>query len=93
MNEKTFVDLPAVHSSAGACIAVVLLIRPVMLQQLNAGLAEEVVAVAQLGADVAAQIIALDLEDFDRTEFWFVGHGDSSNGAKTGQSQCEALVH
>ena len=57
------------RAAAGPRVAVVLLVGAVMLQQLDAGLAEKVVRVAQLRADIAAQVVALDLEDFDRAEF------------------------
>ena len=62
--------LAALDAAGGPRVAIVLLIGAVVLQQLDAGLAEEVVAVAQLLADIAAQVVALDLEDFDRTELW-----------------------
>ena len=51
-----------------------------MLEQLHAGLAEKVVAVDQFLADVAPQVIAFGLDDFDRAElfFFFSGHGRAS---------------
>ena len=61
----------AFGAAAGAGVAIVLLIGAVMLQQLGAVLAEMVVAVDQLRADVAAQVVAARLDDLDRTEFFF----------------------
>jgi hypothetical protein len=48
-----------------------------VLEQLHAGFAEVVVLIDQFFADVAAQIIAVGFEGFDRAKFLFVGHGES----------------
>ena len=61
MNDVRLGLLPwCLRPAAGALVAIVLLIGAVVLQQLDAVLAEEVVCVAQLLANVAAQIIALE---------------------------------
>jgi hypothetical protein len=54
-------------------VAVVLLVAAVMLEQLVASLAETLAAVLQFLGDGAAQVVALLLERFHGTEFWF-GH-------------------
>ena len=63
-----------------------------VLEQLHARLAEEVVAVAELLGNIAAQPATLELEHLDRTDFGLVGHGtyrlaagDSTRPGKAGK--------
>ena len=77
--------LVPVRAAGSPRVAVVLLVGAVVLQQLDAVLAEEVVAVAQLLGDLAAQVVAFDLDDFDGTEFWFVRHGGLAEGRAGGR--------
>ena len=60
----------AVDAGFGAALAVVLLVRAVMLEQLRAGLADELVAVEQLLGDRAAEVVACRLGDLDRAELF-----------------------
>ena len=64
----------AVDPAGGACIAVVLLIGAVVLEQVDARLAEEVVGIPQFLADRSAQIVALDLGDLDRILLGLISH-------------------
>ena len=57
-----------VDAGLGTPLAVVLLIRAVVLEQLRAGLADKLVAVAQFLGDRAAKIVACRLGDFDGAE-------------------------
>ena len=69
-----------VDTRFGPPLAVVLLIRAVMLEQLRASLADKLVAVAQLLGDSAAKIIACCFGNFNGAEliglsvFFVVGH-------------------
>ena len=59
----------AVDAGFGAAFAVVLLVGAVVLEELDAVFADEVVAVDELLGDVAARIIAFYLGNFDRADF------------------------
>ena len=56
-------------------VAVVLLIGAVRFEQLHAGLAKALTTIAEFPLDLTAEIVAFDLENFDRTRFFFVRHG------------------
>ena len=60
----------AIAASFGAALAVVLLVGAVMLQQVRIVFADKLVAVAQLFGDVAGEVVAGQLDGFDRAELF-----------------------
>ena len=66
----------ALHAArwAGSLVTIVLLIDPVMLQQLDTSLAEIRLAVHQFLRDRARQVVAFGLHPLDRASFVFAGH-------------------